>query len=108
ANAVNEAALLAARRSSVQITQRDLEEAVEKVLAGPERKSRHLDEQGKRRVAYHETGHALVAAYSKHADPVQKFSIVPRGRAALGYTLQLPTDDQFLLTRAELTDRLTG
>ena len=59
-------------------------------------------------MAYHEAGHALVAAYSKHADPVHKISIVPRGRAALGYTLQLPADDQFLLTRVELLDRLKG
>ncbi len=59
-------------------------------------------------MAYHEVGHALVAAYSRYADPVHKISIVPRGRAALGYTLQLPTDDQFLLTRSELVDRLTG
>jgi len=108
ANAVNEAALLAARRRSREITQGDLEEAVEKVVAGPERKSRRLDEQGKRRVAYHEVGHALVAAFSAHADPVHKISIVPRGRAALGYTLQLPADDQFLLTRAELMDRMKG
>jgi len=108
ANAVNEAALLAARRKSKEITQRDMEDAVEKVVAGPERKSRRLDEEGKRRVAYHEVGHALVAAFSKHADPVYKISIVPRGRAALGYTLQLPTDDQFLLTRAELLDRMKG
>ncbi|MGA2255411.1 MAG: ATP-dependent zinc metalloprotease FtsH, partial [Thermoguttaceae bacterium] len=108
ANAVNEAALLAARRRSKEITQTDMEEAVEKVVAGPERKSRRLDEQGKRRVAYHEVGHALVAAYSEHADPVHKISIVPRGRAALGYTLQLPTDDQFLLTRADLLDRMKG
>ena len=108
ANAVNEAALLAARRSSLRITQKDLEEAVEKVVAGPERKSRRLDEQGKRRVAYHETGHALVAAFSEHADPVIKISIVPRGRAALGYTLQIPSDDQFLLTHAELVDRIRG
>jgi cell division protease FtsH len=108
ANAVNEAALLAARRRSREITQRDLEDAIEKVVAGPERKSRRLDEQGKRRVAFHEVGHALVAAYSEHADPVHKISIVPRGRAALGYTLQLPSDDQFLLTRAELLDRVKG
>jgi len=108
ANAVNEAALLAARRHSREITQKDLEEAVEKVVAGPERKSRRLDEGEKRRVAYHEIGHALVAAHSKHADPVHKISIVPRGRAALGYTLQLPEDDQFLLTRSELFDRLKG
>ncbi len=108
ANAVNEAALLAARRNSIAITHKDLEEAVEKVVAGPERKSRRLDEQGKRRVAYHEVGHALVATFSKHADPVHKISIIPRGRAALGYTLQLPADDQFLLTRAELMDRIKG
>ncbi|HXG12054.1 MAG TPA: ATP-dependent zinc metalloprotease FtsH [Gemmataceae bacterium] len=108
ANALNEAALLAARRRHRRITQKDLEEAVEKVVAGPERKSRRLNEDEKRRVAYHETGHALVAAFSKYADPVHKISIVPRGRAALGYTLQLPADDQFLLTRAALLDRIKG
>jgi cell division protease FtsH len=108
ANAVNESALLAARRHGREITQKDLEDAVEKVVAGPERKSRRLKEEEKRRVAYHETGHALVAAYSKYADPVHKISIIPRGRAALGYTLQLPVDDQFLMTRSQLTDRIRG
>ena len=108
ANAVNEAALLAARRHAKEIHQEDLEEAVEKVVAGPERKSRRLTEELKRRVAYHEVGHALVAAYSKHADPVHKISIIPRGRAALGYTMQLPTEDQFLMTRSELLDRIRG
>jgi cell division protease FtsH len=108
ANALNEAALLAARRNAKRIQQRDLEEAVEKVVAGPERKSRKLLEEKKRRVAYHEVGHALVAAYSKYADPVHKISVVPRGHAALGYTLQLPTEDQFLMTRAELLDRIRG
>ncbi len=108
ANVLNEAALLAARRQAPAITQRDLEEAIEKVVAGPERKSRCLRPEDKRRVAYHEVGHALVAAYSDHADPVHKISIVPRGRAALGYTMQLPGEDQFLLTRAELFDRLCG
>jgi cell division protease FtsH len=108
ANALNEAALLAARRDAKRIQQRDLEEAVEKVVAGPERKSRKLLEEKKRRVAYHEVGHALVAAYSKYADPVHKISVVPRGHAALGYTLQLPTEDQFLMTRAELLDRIRG
>jgi cell division protease FtsH len=108
ANALNEAALLAARRHARTIQQRDLEEAVEKVVAGPERKSRRLNEAQKRCVAYHEVGHALVAAYSEHADPVQKISIVPRGRAALGYTLQLPSDEQFLLSKSELTDRIRG
>jgi len=108
ANAVNEAALLAARRQARQISQRDLEDAVEKVVAGPERKSRRLSENEKRRVAYHEVGHALVAAYSRHADPVHKISIIPRGRAALGYTIQLPTGEQFLMSRSELLDRIRG
>jgi cell division protease FtsH len=108
ANAMNEAAILAARRRSERIAQEDLEDAVEKVVAGPERKSRRLNEEEKKRVAYHETGHALVAAYSEHADPVHKISIVPRGRAALGYTMQLPTDDQFLMSRSELLDRIKG
>src|ERR1700686_1856724 len=108
ANVLNEAALLTARRQDVQITQADLEEAIEKVIAGPERKSRRLSDQDKRRVAYHEVGHALIAAHTEHAGPVHKISIVPRGRAALGYTLQLPTEDQFLLTRSELIDRIRG
>ncbi len=108
ANVLNEAALLAARRKANAITQRDLEEAVEKVVAGPERRSRRLNDEEKWRVAYHEVGHALVAAHSEHADPVHKISIVPRGRAALGYTMQLPSEDQFLLTRAELMERLSG
>jgi len=81
---------------------------VEKVVAGPERKSRRLTEEVKRRVAVHEVGHALVAAHSEHADPVHKISIIPRGRAALGYTMQLPAEDQFLMTRAELLDRIRG
>jgi cell division protease FtsH len=107
-NVLNEGALLAARRQATSINQRDLEEAIEKVVAGPERKSRRLNEEEKRRVAYHESGHALVAAYSRWADPVHKISIVPRGRAALGYTMQLPAEDQFLLTRTALTDRMRG
>jgi len=108
ANAVNEAALLAARRHAKEIIQKDLEDAVEKVVAGPERKSRRLKDEEKRRVAYHEVGHALVAAYSKSADPVHKISIIPRGRAALGYTMQLPSDDQFLMTQAQLLGRIRG
>ncbi|MCS7089965.1 MAG: ATP-dependent zinc metalloprotease FtsH [Verrucomicrobiota bacterium] len=106
ANVLNEAALLAARRQADAIAQQDLEAAIEKVVAGPERRSRRLNAEEKRRVAYHEVGHALVAAYCAHADPVHKISIVPRGRAALGYTLQLPQEDQYLLTRSELYDRL--
>ncbi len=108
ANVLNEAALLTARRKAKEITQRDLEEAIEKVVAGPERRSRRLNAEEKKRVAYHEVGHALVAAHSPHADPVHKISIVPRGRAALGYTMQLPNEDQFLLTRSELFCRLCG
>lgn len=108
ANALNEAALIAARQHKETITQDDMENAVEKVVAGPERKSRRLVEEEKRRVAYHETGHALVATYSKHADQVHKISIVPRGRAALGYTLQLPEGEQFLMTRSDLFDRIKG
>jgi cell division protease FtsH len=108
ANAVNEAALLAARRHATEIAQSDLEDAIEKVVAGPERKSRRLKDEEKRRVAYHEVGHALVAAYSKGADPVHKISIIPRGRAALGYTMQLPSDDRFLMTRSQLLDRIRG
>ncbi len=108
ANALNEAALLAARRGDKAIHQDDLEEAVEKVVAGPERKSRRLGETEKRRVAWHETGHALVAAYSEGAEPVQKISIVPRGRAALGYTLQWPEEEHFLQTRGELLARIRG
>ena len=108
ANAVNEAALLAARRHAREISQKDLEDAVEKVVAGPERRSRRLNEEEKRRVAYHEVGHALVAVHSRYADPVHKISIIPRGRAALGYTMQLPAEDHFLMTRAQLLDRIRG
>lgn len=106
ANALNEAALLAARHHAMIINEKDLEEAVEKVVAGPERKSRRLNQEQKCRVAFHEAGHALVSAYSPHADPVHKISIIPRGGAALGYTLQLPADDQFLLSKTELMDKV--
>jgi cell division protease FtsH len=108
ANLINEAALLTARHGGTTIGQKDLEDAAEKVVAGPERKSRRMTPEDKRRVAYHETGHALVAAHSKHADVVHKISIVPRGRAALGYTLQLPETDQYLMSRAELIDKIKG
>jgi cell division protease FtsH len=108
ANVLNEAALLTARHGGTSIGQKDLEDAVEKVVAGPERKSRRMTPEDKRRVAYHETGHALVAAYSQHADVVHKISIVPRGRAALGYTLQLPENDQYLMSRPELIDKIKG
>ena len=108
ANVLNEAALLAARHLAATISQSDLQEAVEKVVAGPERRSRRLADQEKRRVAYHESGHALVAAYCKHADVLHKISIVPHGRAALGYTLQLPEQDRYLLSVSDLRDRIKG
>jgi len=108
ANAINEAALLASRRGADSISQHDIEEAVEKIIAGPERGSRRLREVERRRVATHEAGHAVVAFYSEHADPVHKISIVPRGRAALGYTMQLPIEEQHVMTRSELIDRVVG
>jgi cell division protease FtsH len=108
ANVLNEAALLAARHDAKVIGQEDLQNALEKVVAGPERKSRRLGPEEKRRVAYHETGHALVAAYCKHADVLHKISIVPHGRAALGYTLQLPDQDRYMASASDLTDRIKG
>lgn len=108
ANVINEAALLAARHQGLQVGQKDLEDAVEKVVAGPERKSRRLGEDEKKRVAYHETGHAVVAAFSKYAEPVHKITIIPHGHAALGYTMQLPTEDHYLMNQSALMDRLKG
>jgi len=105
ANLVNEAALLCARRGLTQIGLPQLEEASERVMAGPERKSRVISERERRVIAYHEGGHALVAHALPNADPVHKISIIPRGRA-LGYTLTLPTEDKFLVTRSELVDEL--
>jgi cell division protease FtsH len=108
ANVVNEAALLAARHQATEIGQKDLEDAVDKVVAGPERKSRRLGEKEKRQIAYHEVGHALVAAHSTYADPVHKITIIPHGHAALGYTMQLPTEDHYLMSRSALLDKLKG
>ncbi|HVF52123.1 MAG TPA: ATP-dependent zinc metalloprotease FtsH [Actinomycetota bacterium] len=105
ANVVNEAALLAARFSRPEIGMHELEEAIDRVLAGPERRSRVISEKEKKVIAYHEAGHALVSHALPNADPVHKVSIVSRGRA-LGYTLTLPTEDRFLVTRSELIDEL--
>jgi cell division protease FtsH len=105
ANVVNEAALLAARFSRHEIGMAELEEAIDRVLAGPERRSRVISEKEKKVIAYHEAGHALVSHALPNADPVHKVSIVSRGRA-LGYTLTLPTEDRFLVTRSELIDEL--
>ena len=105
ANVVNEAALLAARFNRSEIAMTELEEAIDRVLAGPERRSRVISEKEKKVIAYHEAGHALVSHALPNADPVHKVSIVSRGRA-LGYTLTLPTEDRFLITRSELIDEL--
>jgi cell division protease FtsH len=105
ANLLNEAALLAARHGLTSIGLPQLEEATERVMAGPERRSRVISERERRIIAYHEGGHALVAHALPNTDPVHKVSIIPRGRA-LGYTLTLPTEDKFLVTRDELTDEL--
>ncbi|MBM2802382.1 MAG: ftsH [Deltaproteobacteria bacterium] len=106
ANILNEAALLAVRGEKEAVDTSDLQEAVERVIAGLEKKNRVLNRQEKERVAYHEVGHALVALNVSGADPVQKISIIPRGVAALGYTLQLPTEDRFLMTKSELENRI--
>ncbi len=106
ANVINEAALLAVRRGKDQVGLPELQEAVERVIAGLEKKNRVLNKMEKERVAYHETGHALVALSVPGADTVQKISIIPRGIAALGYTLQLPTEDRFLMTKSELENKI--
>ena len=106
ANILNEAALLAVRGKKEAVDTSDLQEAVERVIAGLEKKNRVLNRQEKERVAYHEVGHALVAMNVSGSDPVQKISIIPRGVAALGYTLQLPTEDRFLMTKSELENRI--
>ena len=104
-NLVNEAALLAARRNKKQIHMAELEEAIERVLAGPERKSHVMTDDEKRLTAYHEGGHTLVGLLLKHADPVHKVTIIPRGRAG-GYMLSLPKEDRSYRTRSELIDRI--
>jgi cell division protease FtsH len=106
ANLVNEAALLAVRDGRREVSQADFDAAVEKVIAGLEKKSRVMNPKERRTVAFHETGHALVAAFTPGSDPVRKVSIVPRGMGALGYTLQLPTEDRFILTREELIGQI--
>jgi cell division protease FtsH len=107
ANVINEAALLAARHGKSAVTMDELDEAIDRVLAGPEKKSRVMAPQEKRRVAYHESGHALVAEALPTADPVRKVTIIPHGVAALGYTQQLPSQDRYLYTKEELLDRIT-
>jgi cell division protease FtsH len=106
ANIVNEAALLAARKEKNAVEMSDFEEAIDRVVAGLEKKSRVLSDKERDIVAHHEMGHALVATSVAHADPVHKVTIIPRGIAALGMTYQLPTEDRFLLTRSEIEDRI--
>ena len=108
ANIVNEAALLAARRNKSAITMDELTEAVERAVAGLERKSRVLNEKERRVVAYHEAGHAIVGELVDDTNPVQKISIIPRGVGALGYTLNSPVEDRYLMTKPELLGRICG
>ena len=105
ANLMNEAALLAARRHLDAITMAEIEEAMERVVAGPQKKARVMTENERRTIAYHECGHALVGHVLEHSDPVHKISIISRGRA-LGYTLQLPEEDRFLETRDGMLDQI--
>lgn len=106
ANIVNEAALLAARKGRDAVTMADFDEAVDRVIAGLEKKNRVINPHEKAIIAHHEIGHALTAESLTHVDPVRRVSIIPRGIAALGYTQQLPTEDRYLMTRIELEDRL--
>jgi cell division protease FtsH len=106
ANLVNEAALLAVRRGKQKVEMADFEEAVERVVAGLEKKNRLINPEEKKIVAYHEVGHALVAMALPGTDPVQKITIIPRGIAALGYTMQVPTEDRFLMRKTELLSKI--
>ena len=108
ANVLNEAALLAARRGKKEIGMKELEEAVDREMTGIERRSRVLKPKIKEKIAYHECGHAIVGAKLKHMDPIHRVSIIPRGVASLGHTLYLPTDDQYLITKDEILDRITS
>ncbi|MGD8386847.1 MAG: ATP-dependent zinc metalloprotease FtsH [Desulfobacteraceae bacterium] len=108
ANLVNEAALLAVRREKSEVTKSEFEEAVERVMAGLEKKNRLINSREREVVAFHEVGHALVALSLPGTDPVHKISIVPRGIAALGYTMQVPTEDRYLMTRSELLNRIAS
>src|SRR3989338_969026 len=107
ANLANEGALLAARRNKEGVSTAELEASIERVIAGPERKTRMLNEREKKITAYHESGHALVALLTPDTDPVHKVSIIPRGAHALGYTMQLPTEDRYTMSRRELRARMT-
>ncbi len=107
ANTLNEAALLAARRRKKRVGMSELDEAIERTIAGPQKKSRIMNEKEKRQVAFHEVGHALVGHLLPHADPIVKVTIIPRGMG-LGYTLQMPSEDRYLVSKEEILDRITG
>lgn len=107
ANVINEAALLAARHNKNSVGMAELESSIDRVIAGPERKSRIMSDIEKKTVAFHESGHTLIAALLPHTDPVHKVSIIPRGAAALGYTMQLPMEDKYLTTESEILDTLS-
>ena len=107
ANLCNEAALLAARNNKEAVGKEELEAAIERVIAGPERKSRVISKREKEIVAFHEAGHAFLALFLPEVDPLHKVSIIPRGVAALGYTMQLPLEDRYVMTRQELMSRVT-
>jgi cell division protease FtsH len=106
ANLVNEAALLATRRNAEHVTLADFTQAIERIVAGLEKKNRILNERERRVVAHHELGHVMVAMALPGVDPVHKVSIIPRGVGALGYTIQRPTEDRFLMTREELENKM--
>jgi len=107
ANIINEAALRAVKNKRSEVIQEDLEDAVEVIIAGKEKKDRILSEKEKRTVAFHEVGHALIAALLKNTDPVHKITIVPRTMGALGYTMQLPAEEKYLITKEEMTDQIS-
>jgi cell division protease FtsH len=106
ANVINEGALLAARRGKDKVDMLDLEEAIDRVTAGLERRSQVLSERERKLVAYHELGHALVARFVEHTDPVHRVSIIPRGIGALGYTQQLPDEERYLMSEPDLRNRI--
>lgn len=106
-NLVNEAALLALREKHNHMTMEDFEEAIERVIAGPARKSRVISEEERKILSYHELGHAFMGYYLDNLDPVQKITIVPRGNSALGYTLLIPEEDKFLNSKSEIIDRIS-
>jgi cell division protease FtsH len=105
-NLCNEGALLAARKNKEDVALEELQEAMERVMAGPQRKSRVISKKEKEIIACHESGHAFLSLYLPNVDPLHKVSIVPRGVGALGYTMQLPSQDRYILTKSELLDRL--